>query len=90
MNKANSLTVVIQYVGHVINAGGCVTYRSVEIKLTPDQMKLLELSTDEYYGPVSFSIEPKVAESRRGIWKVNQEKILKTGFAKNISGQMTP
>ena len=32
------ITVMIQYYGHVINAGGNVTYRSVTLTLTDEQV----------------------------------------------------
>lgn len=53
------ITVMIQYVGHVVNAGGSVEYRAVEIDLTVEQSAKLALSQDEYYGPVAFSAQPE-------------------------------
>lgn len=50
------LTVMIQYVGHVINAGGSVEYRSVEIELNDEQSSKLKLQKDEYYGASSFTV----------------------------------
>jgi len=49
-----SITVMIQYVGHVVNAGGAVTYRKVELVLTPEQRRIIALTEDEYYGPMSI------------------------------------
>lgn len=48
------MTVVVQYLGHVIHAGGLPTFRTVEIELTPEQQKQLILSQDEYFGTVVF------------------------------------
>ncbi|HCJ9395008.1 TPA: hypothetical protein NV922_001314 [Escherichia coli] len=56
-----SLTVMVQYVGHVVNAQGSVTYRKVDIELTPEQQQKLVLSPDEYYGPVSINDDQKAA-----------------------------
>ena len=47
-----NITVVVQYVGHVINAGGCVNYRTVVLELTPEQEVRLKLKQDEHYGPI--------------------------------------
>lgn len=55
MNVA-TLTVMVQYVGHVINAGGAVNYRTVEVALTPEQQQRLKLQRDEYYGPISIKL----------------------------------
>lgn len=46
--------VMVQYVGHVINAGGVVTYRCVKIELTPDQVDKLKLGRDEFYATISM------------------------------------
>ncbi|MGK0705152.1 hypothetical protein ACSFCW_16970 [Yokenella regensburgei] len=54
MDESRCMTVLVQYLGHVIHAGGSVTYRTVEIDLTYDQVKALELKADEEYGPVIF------------------------------------
>ena len=53
------LTVVIQYHGHVIHAGGCTTYRTVVLELTEEQTKQLALKQDEDYGPVEFVALPE-------------------------------
>lgn len=53
------ITVMIQYVGHVVNAGGSVEYRAVEIDLTAEQSAKLALSQYEHYGPVAFSAQPE-------------------------------
>lgn len=44
-----TLTVVAQYVGHVINAGGLVSYRTVTLELTEEQQQKLQLKDDEHY-----------------------------------------
>jgi len=54
MSNAKSMTVLVQYLGHVIHAGGSVTYRTVDIELTDEQVKALELKVDEEYGPVAI------------------------------------
>lgn len=56
-----SLTVMVQYVGHVVNAMGSVTYRKIDIELTTEQQKKLILNPDEYYGPVSINDDQKAA-----------------------------
>ena len=55
----SKIIVMVQYVGHVVNAQGSVTYRAIEIELTADQEDKLKLFTDEYYGPVSIDIQTK-------------------------------
>ena len=51
------LIVMVQYVGHVVHAGGCVSYRAVEIDLTDEQARLLRLrNEDEDYA--TFAIYP--------------------------------
>ena len=57
LTEPTKLTVMIQYVGHVINAGGSVEYRHVEIHLTPEQSQALTLHDDEHFGPVAFSMQ---------------------------------
>ncbi|MEL7628730.1 hypothetical protein AAGW04_06960 [Pectobacterium aroidearum] len=52
------MTVMIQYMGHVVNAGGNIEYRAVELELTEQQSEALALQQDEYYGPVAFSAQP--------------------------------
>lgn len=54
MSNAKSMTVLVQYLGHVIHAGGSVTYRAVDIELTEEQVKALELKTDEEYGLIAI------------------------------------
>lgn len=49
------IIVMVQYVGHVVHAGGAVNYRAIEIDLTDDQSKLLKLQDDEHYGAVAIS-----------------------------------
>ena len=52
------MTVVIQYIGHAVHAGGSVTYRRVTLELTPEQNKALDLlCEEESYGPVIFDEE---------------------------------
>ena len=48
------VTVIIQYYGSVIHAGGHMAFRSVQIDLTEDQKKALALRPDEEYGPVAL------------------------------------
>lgn len=48
------MIVMIQYVGHVVHAGGAVNYRTVEIELHEEQAKLLRLNDDEHFGPVAI------------------------------------
>ena len=48
------ITVMIQYYGNVINAGGNMTYRSVSLTLTDEQAAALELNDDEAYGPTAI------------------------------------
>ena len=47
-----TLTVVVQYMGHVINAGGLVSYRTVTLELTEEQQQKLQLKDDEHYSVV--------------------------------------
>lgn len=49
------LTVLVQYYGSVIHAGGHMAYRSVTIDLTEEQVKSLALRPDEEYGPLSLN-----------------------------------
>lgn len=50
------ITVVIQYVGHVVHAGGLTTYRTVEIELTDEQAGKLKLACeDESYATAIIS-----------------------------------
>jgi hypothetical protein len=53
----NKIVVMIQYVGHVVNAQGSVTYRTIELELTKEQIQKLKLQQDEYYGPIAIEIE---------------------------------
>ncbi len=54
------MTVVIQYIGHVIHAGGSVTYRRVTLDLTPEQAEALDLlCEEESFGPVIFDEDEK-------------------------------
>ena len=48
------MTVMIQFVGHVIHAAGAVTYRAVEIELTGEQVKMLKLQQDEFFGAIAI------------------------------------
>lgn len=48
------LHVMVEYVGHVVNAGGAVTHRHVEIELTDEQKRKLQLNHDEHYGVFSI------------------------------------
>jgi hypothetical protein len=50
--KQINVTVVTQYYGHVIHAGGNTTYRTVELQLTPEQTVALQLRDEEAYGTV--------------------------------------
>lgn len=49
-----NITIVVQYVGHVVNAGGSISYRTVVLELTPEQENSLKLSQDEHYGLVAI------------------------------------
>ena len=49
------IIVMVQYVGHVVHAGGSVNYRAVEIELTDEQSKRLKLQEDEHYGSIAIS-----------------------------------
>lgn len=49
------MIVMVQYVGHVVHAGGSVNYRAVEIELTDEQSKMLKLNDDEHYANVAIS-----------------------------------
>lgn len=49
------ITVMIQYIGHVVHCGGVVTYRAVEIELTDAQATMLRLDYDESFGVVAIS-----------------------------------
>jgi hypothetical protein len=60
------MTVMIQYYGHVIHAGGSITYRSVEIELTEEQAKKLALKADEDYANISLAKEPPIAHGVNG------------------------
>jgi len=55
------ITVMIQYYGHVINAGGNITYRSVTLTLTDEQAAALDLREDEDYGPTAIEKDEQVA-----------------------------
>jgi len=55
------ITVMIQYYGHVINAGGNITYRAVSLTLTDEQAAALELNDDEAYGPTAIEKDDEVA-----------------------------
>lgn len=48
------LNVMIQYVGHVVNAGGTVTYRLAQVELTDEQAERLKLSHDEFFSVISI------------------------------------
>lgn len=48
------LNVMIQYVGHVVNAGGTVTYRLAQVELTSEQDEKLRLSHDEFFSVISI------------------------------------
>ena len=51
------LIVMMQCVGHVVNAEGSVSYRAVEIDLTDEQAKKLRLR-NEYEDYATFAIYP--------------------------------
>lgn len=59
------MTVMIQYVGHVVHCGGSVNYRSVVIDLTSEQSEKLRLHDDEFFGPISISHEQCSNETGR-------------------------
>ena len=44
------LTVIIQYYGHVIHAGGDIVYRRVTMELAEEQAAALQLREYEDYG----------------------------------------
>lgn len=48
------LNVMIQYVGHVVNAGGTVTYRLAQVELTYEQVESLKLKHDEFFSVISI------------------------------------
>ena len=48
------MTVLIQYYGSVIHAGGHMTYRTVTLDLTDDQARALALRPDEEFGPIAL------------------------------------
>jgi len=50
-----TMTVMIQYFGHVVHAGGSTTYRAVTIELTADQVAKLILQEDEAYGVIALA-----------------------------------
>ena len=49
------LTVMIQYLGHVIHAQGDITYRAVQIELTDEQADKLRLRKEEAYGAFALT-----------------------------------
>lgn len=51
------LNVMIQYVGHVVNAGGTVTYRLAQVELTDEQAENLKLSHDEFFSVISIDCD---------------------------------
>ncbi|MDG7000416.1 MAG: hypothetical protein JRN15_15070 [Nitrososphaerota archaeon] len=54
------MTVVIQYIGHAIHAGGHITYRRITLDLTSEQADALTLHcNEEEYGPVIFDDDEK-------------------------------
>ena len=55
------ITVMIQYYGNVIHAGGSMTYRAVSLTLTDEQAAALELREDEDYGPTAIEKDDEVA-----------------------------
>ena len=57
------MTVMIQYVGHVVR-GGSVNYRSVVIDLA-EQSEKLRMHDDEFLGPISISHEQCSNETGR-------------------------
>ena len=48
------LNVMIQYVGHVVNACGTVTYRLAQVELTDEQVESLKLKHDEFFSVISI------------------------------------
>ena len=44
----------IQYVGHVDNAAGTVTYRLAQVELTDEQAEKLKLLHDEFFSVISI------------------------------------
>lgn len=65
MEYEMKMTVMIQYVGHVVHCGGSVTYRSVVIDLTAEQSEKLRMHDDEFFGPISISHEQHSNETGR-------------------------
>ena len=55
------ITVMIQYLGHVIHAGGNISYRSVTLSLTEEQAAALRLLEDEDYGPIAIDKDKEEA-----------------------------
>jgi len=51
------ITVIIQYHGHVIHAGGHTTFRRVTMDLTEEQAAALQLRKDEEYGTMLIERE---------------------------------
>lgn len=51
------LNVMIQYVGHVVNAGGTVTYRLAQVELTDKQAEKLKLKHDEFFSVISIDCD---------------------------------
>ena len=51
------LNVMIQYVGHVVNAGGTVTYRLAQVELTDEQVESLKLKHDEFFSVISIDLD---------------------------------
>jgi len=51
------LSVMIQYVGHVVNAGGTVTYRLAQVDLTDEQAEKLKLKHDEFFSVISIDCD---------------------------------
>lgn len=52
-----TITVVVQYVGHVINAGGTVSFRTITLELTEEQKGKLKLGKDEYLSVLAINNE---------------------------------
>ena len=50
-----TMTVMIQYFGHVVHAGGSTTYRAVTIELTDEQVAQLILQEDEAFGVIAIA-----------------------------------
>lgn len=51
------LNVMIQYVCHVVNAVGTVTYRLAQVELTDEQVESLKLKHDEFFSVIKIDCD---------------------------------